>query len=1377
MLERITILLLLWALSGRGVFAQQEQYSFSKVDVSQGLSHNQVNAILKDKKGFVWVGTMSGLNRYDGYTFKIFRNHPQDSTSLTDNYINSIWECPGNKLWITTRNGVSIYNPRTERFERNHNRYLQAHALPAGTVSNLVKDGQNNFWFIYENRGVYQYGADRKVKHITADAISNLVPGSDGNYWLVYRNGLLEKRARQSNRVLSRSKALQQANAGSYIYQVYQDAQDNLWIWSAEPRGAFLFKTHTGQLEHYHTGSAAFRLNSNLVNGITQDDKGLVWIGTDHGGINLINTQTGAVQYLLHNPENNKSLSQNSIYALYKDRDGLIWIGTYKQGVNFVNENIDRFLHYKHQVANAHSLPYDDVNHFVEDARGNLWIGTNGGGLIYFDRRQNKFTRYVNNPADPNSLSNNVIVSLRIDHEQKLWIGTYFGGLNCFDGKKFTHYKHDPSNPASISDDRVWEIFEDKEKNLWIGTLNGGLNLFDRRTRQFMHYAYKAGSTGGILSNYISALIEDEEGQLWIGTANGIDVFNKKTKQFTHYAHNRSGNSLSNDNVIALLQDSKGRIWAGTREGLNVFDKATRTFRSFTTAHGLPDNIVLTILEDEKQNLWITTPNGLCQLLLNDSADIQGLSFVVRHYDEKNNLQGREFNDNAALKTHSGELVVGGPYGFNIIDPAALKANAVKPLVALTGFQIFNEPIEVGAAINNRVILPESISDIKEIELRYNENIFSLEFAALDFAHSSRGKYAYKLEGFNDDWLYTNSTNRRATYTNLDPGTYYFKVKASSNNGEWSSEERVLKIMILPPFWKTPLAVVLYAIVIFGVLLLARRFVVERTRMRFQVEAQRREAERMHAIDAMKTKFFTNVSHEFRTPLSLILSPLDRIIKNTHDSDQKKQLQLVQRNAKRLLNLVNQLLDFRKMEVQAFQLHPAPGDIVRFTHDITHSFSDISENKAMELSFQSNVAALETHFDKDKLEKILFNLLSNAFKYTPDHGKVAVQLLYQPTENGRGEVLEIRVSDTGIGIPAEKHERIFERFFQNDVPPSMVNQGSGIGLAITREFVKLHQGTIRVESEPEKGTCFIVSLPVQTIAVPEAEAPLAIENVTEEEMPVAAPEPKIVSGAKEGKKPVLVLAEDSEDFRFYLKDNLKRSYEVVEAVNGKDAWEKIKALTPDLVISDIMMPLLNGLELSRRVKIDARTAHIPVVLLTAMGSDEMQLEGYKAGVNDYITKPFTFEILASRIKNLLAQQKQLRKNLQQQAEVSPAAVAITPLDAQFMKQALEVVEKNIANADFTVEELSRELFMSRVAVYKKILALTGKTPLEFIRQLRLKRGAQLLQKSQLTVAEVAYEVGFNNPKNFTRYFKEAFNELPSQYAARQKNATQEEKEV
>lgn len=1351
------------------IFAQSEPYNFYKLDTYTGLSHNQVNAILKDQDGFVWFGTMSGLNRYDGYSCRVFRKNYNDSASLVDNNILSLYELPNRQIWILTMGGPCIYNSSTEKFETDYNGYLRSLGLPAGTIATIVKGNNGRYWFAYDNFDLYLYlGTEKKIRYFRkkqdftdAGKITSIQETKDGKVWLVYQNGLLRQYDINSNKLLFSSTRFQNLNKGNGPYHLFMDSEGDIWLWALN-NGVFLFRPPDNSVKAFNENSFPSRLNANLVTQIVQDNKGLIWVATDHGGVTLIDKKDNfSTSYLLNDPKDPRSLGQNSITSMYKDDNGIIWLGTYKQGVSYSNSNIVLFPLYRHQESNVKSLPYDDVNRFVEDRSGNIWIGTNGGGLIYFDRKLKTFKQYLHDPTNKNSLSSNVIVSLCIDHENVLWIGTYFGGLNSFDGRQFTHYRHRDSDSSSLANDNVWEIFEDREQHLWIGTLGSGLHLFDRATSRFKYKAYKGNVKDPLPFNYISSMLQDKKGNLWVGTSAGIVVFDKDRTTQVFYQQSAFKNDLSNNNVICLFEDSKGRIWAGTREGLNLFNEQAGKFQTFTTSDGLPDNMILNILEDNNHTLWLSTPNGLCSAI--PKQDKAGIVFSVINYDETNNLQNREFNDNAALRTRAGELIFGGPSGFNIIDPSTIQQPVYRPEIIFTGLQILNNTVEPGELINSRVLLQQSLSQLQSVDLKYKENVFSVEFASLDFGHSARNKYAYMLEGFNADWLYVDGTQRRVTYTNLNPGHYTLKVKVLTGDGR-RSDIKTLRINIEPPFWRTPFAYIIYALIGVALFLLARRITLDRIHMRYEVRQQRREAERAHALEQLKTKFFTNVSHEFRTPLSLIIAPLDKIIKQATDEEQKKHLNLVQRNAKRLLNLVNQLLDYRKMEVQEIKLHPSIGDIVRFSKDISHSFMDIAEKKGIEFSFSSNIDNLEIYFDKDKMEKILFNLLSNAFKYTPDNGTVSIHLLYNGPVNEQGNgTLAIEVKDTGIGIPADQQDKIFERFFQTDVPAGMVNQGTGIGLAITKEFVKLHSGIITVKSEPEKGSCFTVLLPAKKIGEP-------IARTTTQPMPAEDTEQVMLEESQRtGKKKTIIIVEDNEDLRFYLKDNLKAQYHVEEAVNGKEGWEKIKRLDPDLVVSDIMMPLMDGVELARKIKTETLTAHIPVILLTAMGSEEKQLEGLQVGVNDYITKPFTFEILASRIRNLLAQQMLLQKRFRTQIEVNPSEITVTSVDEKFLQQALELVEKHMDDPEFSVEDLSRDMFMNRVTLYRKIHSLTGKSPLEFIRSIRLKRAARLLDKSGMSVAEIAYEVGFNSPKIFTKFFKEEFKVTPSQYAANKKD--------
>lgn len=1351
-----TLLSLLCCLS---CFAQRTSYQFAKLDIRNGLSNNRINCILQDRKGFLWFGTAAGLNRYDGFDFRVFSNINGDASSLAGNVVENIFELPDGKLWISTGNAVSIYDPVTERFDRNYRLYLSQRKIPVGNILSVTKDKKHQFLFLSDRSTIHEYDPRTRTARrlpvngnpmqIKGDGITALAADRQNHLWVVYKSGLLQKLDTLHRQVIFSTNLLQQANPGELLpFSLFIDSDNELWInaGKTKPKGLYYYVPGARRLLHFRKGGGQHHLNADMITGGIAEGPGKkIWVGTDHGGINVIDKKDLSVQYLMHAEEDEQSLSLNSIYALYRDNRDVMWIGTYKTGINYFNEHRARFPLFRHHSSDKLSLPYEDVNRFLEDHKGNVWLGTNGGGLLYFDRATGRFTSYRHDPADPSSLSSDVIVALCMDHEGKLWIGTYLGGLDCFDGKKFIHYRHDPGNENSIADESIWEIFEDSRHNLWIGTLSAGLDRFERTKGIFYHFP--PGMPNSVHGQRIEAIMEDDEGNLWLGTDNGIDMLEKRSGRFIHYSYEEHNTgSLSTNSINYILQDSQGLIWIGTAEGLHLFDRERNTFRVFRKKDGLPDNNVLTIVEDDHHHLWLSTPNGLSRMVITKGRQGEPVLYRFVNFDESGGLQGRDFNPNAALKLRSGELLFGGPHGFNLFHPSGIQHRQQAPRVILTGLQVFNQPLSAGEQLHGRVVLEKAMPETSEITLRYNENVFAIDFAALDYSSAATERYAYMLDGFNDTWFTTDGNQRKATYTNLDPGTYHFRVKIA--DGRESNPETQLRITILPSLWRTPLAYAIYALLIVIALYFARLMVIQRAKMRFLMLHQQREARRMHELDMMKIRFFTNVSHEFRTPLALIMAPVEKMMKGTQDTDQKKHLHLVYRNAKRLLNLVNQLLDFRKLETEEISLNPATEDIVKFTRSTVCSFTDLAEKKHIHFSFNSTAESLVTIFDHVKLERILFNLLSNAFKFTPGNGSITVSLSHN------GEQVIIQVKDTGIGIPAEKQEKIFERFFQYtaNVPEQVSNQGSGIGLSITREFVRLHGGSITVSSEPGKGSCFTVSLP------------LAPATVTPERQPHI--NGHSVNGKEQnGKKFTILLTEDNEDFRFYLKDNLRAYFNIIEAGNGKEGWQKALGQHPDLVVSDIMMPEMNGIELCRKIRTDERTTRIPVILLTARSAEEVQMEGYITGASDFITKPFNFEILLSRINNLLLQQENMKRTFRKQLEVVTNNIEVVPADETLLAKALETIQQKLDDPAFSVEDLSKALLMSRAALYKKITAITGQTPVELIRSVRMQHAAQLLEKSGKTVAEIAYAVGFNNTKYFVRHFKEAYHMLPTEYRA------------
>ena len=1391
MMSKKTLFWLFFCFFSLRGFAQPEDYIFAHVDVTNGLSNNYITGIYKDTRGYMWFGTVAGLNRYDGYQFRVFRHDGRDPHSIVDNYIEQIFEGPGGRMWVESRKRrFNLYDVNLDRFDPDYCAYLRRLHLPDTdllTISPSVK----GYWFVYRDSGVFHYMNHGGIVAIRPSGgavgplggagllsipVATAKEDRNGDCWVIHEGGMLEKIDGRSHRVVFRSDVLVKEFGDVPVTSctLFIDRDGDLWVSSNGVfKGTLFYRPATREFRHFALDAGNHLLNSNIVLTALQDGKGQIWLATDHGGVDIIDKRTWHVRYVGHVEDDAKSIASNSLTTLYRDETGTIWCGTYKSGISYYHQDNLEFPQYRQVPHVPGTLSYDDVNGFVEDGAGNIWIAANGGGLIYFDRKRNSFKQWLHDPNNPNSICSNILVNLLLDKEGKLWIATYFGGLDCFDGKTFTHFRHRDDDPYSLADDRVMCLCEDAEHQLWVGTLAAGMDRLDRRRKVFYHY--RAELPGSIHNDYVSSIITDSHDNLWIGTGYGVDMIEKSTGAIYHYGMPDA--QLSSDNVTWLFMDSQQRLWAGTREGLDVLNPDGKTFESFTTEDGLPDNTIQDILEDSTHRIWVSTPNGLSRITVYAGSSHAGLRIHCRNFREQDGLQAREFNERSGLATRDGYFLFGGPNGFNIFKPEDIAPEKKAPPIVLTGLEVFDRSVHVDDTTNGHVILHRALTETRSITLGPRDNVFSIEFASLGYIPNATNKYAYTLEGFNKSWLMTDGRTRKATYTNLDPGEYTFRVRATDEDGVWYDNVATLKVIILPPWWKTAWAYAAYVLLLAGGLYLWRRTMLRRARTRFALEHERRETRRMHEMDLMKIRFFTNMSHELRTPLSLILAPVEKLLGRSGPADDpRQQYELIRRNARRLLHHVNQLLDFRKMESGELKLHLREGDVVKFVRESSLSFADLADKKNIRFDYTEDHRSLITRFDQDKLERILFNLLSNAFKFTPENGSVSVGV--STLVNGRDVLLSISIRDTGIGIPGDKQEKIFERFFQNEIPETMINQGSGIGLSITQEFVRMHQGRLHVESEVNRGSCFTVELPFEMAELaPSADGSVGLDLLAdggfaneigakgdEHGVPAFAPaRAGRIPSAAPADAPTILIVEDNEDFRFYLKDNLRAHYKIVEASDGKEGWKKVLSAHPALVVSDISMPHMDGIELCKKILSDERTCQTPVILLTAMTGEMVELQGLQTGATDFISKPFNFEVLLSKIRNIVQHHATVRKTYQRQVQAGPAPVEPASADEEFLREVLAYIEKEMSNADLSVEELSTRFHTSRSTFYKRVLLLTGKTPVEFIRHIRLRRAAELLEKSQLNVAEIAYEVGFNNPKYFTHYFKAEFGCIPSAY--------------
>ncbi|HWS01448.1 MAG TPA: two-component regulator propeller domain-containing protein, partial [Prolixibacteraceae bacterium] len=718
-------------------------------------------------------------------------------------------------------------------------------------------------------------------------------------------------------------------------------------LWVGNLMGLYLFDTESHEWKPAFKQQVAEPDRLKRIGAISQNADGLIWVATDGGGAFIFDKNTQKVINIKYQPFDDQALSSDGLSYVFCDTDGIVWFGTTKKGVNYYKNNVSKFRIYKNIPADLHTLSSNDVNALAEDQKGNIWIGTDGGGLNYLDRKSEKITRITRNSSSGNSLSSDIIVSLYIDHLQKLWIGTYFGGLNKYDPEtgRFTVYKNSSRDSASISDDRIYGICEDASHHIWSGTLGNGINILNPATGKFTHYTTK---NSGLCFDMITSVYPDKNNILWLTTEYGLSAFDFRTKRFKTYQYQENNrNSISDNNVVCCLEDSRGFFWICTNNGLNLLDRLTGSFRHFTISSGLPSNSLRGITEDKNGNLWISTNCGISRMELKNIRDENNFEFRFRNYDIVDGLQGKEFNRSSALCTSDGEIFFGGPDGMNAFYPDEIKNDTTVAKMIFRDFRIFNKSIHRGQIFNNRILLEKPVFNTDKLELKYRENSFTIEFTALNYFFPEKNVYSYKLDGFDQQWIATGGKNNSATYTNLNNGKYTFRVKELKENVD--GKEISLIIVVLPPFWKSMLAYLIYAILILLIFLLLRHLILTRERINSRIEQERIEAQHIHEIDALKIKFFTNISHEFRTPLTLILGPAEKLLMTFSDKPEGKYIRLIDQNARRLLQMVNQLLDFRKMEVQGFDYNRYYGDIIDFLREVVFSFNYLSEQKSIKL--------------------------------------------------------------------------------------------------------------------------------------------------------------------------------------------------------------------------------------------------------------------------------------------------------------------------------------------------------------------------------------------------------------------------------------------
>ena len=1338
---RKNLLLFVLLLSSWMVVAQS--YQFKHLEVSDGLSNNSVNTICKDRDGFMWFGTTTGLNRYDGYTFKIYQHAENDPGSLPDNYITDIVEMPDGRFWVNTGRGYVLFDKEQDCFITDVTGFMK-NLESGGVPEQVFVDREGNTCLSVAGEGCYRYKEGGKrlffsyVEHsLPEHGVTQIAECSDG-LLLIYNTGLLVCLDRATLAIKWQSDEIKKyIPAGKTIeFSLFVDRDNCIWAYSL--MGIWAYDCGTKSWRTDLTAIWSSRPDV-IIHAVAQDIEGRIWVGKDYDGIDVLEKETGKVTSLVAHDDNGRSLPHNTIYDLYADRDGIMWVGTYKKGVSYYSESIFKFNMYE----------WGDITCIEQADENRLWLGTNDHGILLWNRSTGKAEPFW---RDAEGQLPNPVVSMLKSKDGKLWVGTFNGGLYCMNGSQIRSYKEGVGN--ALASNNVWALVEDDKGRIWIASLGGGLQCLEPLSGTFETYT---SSNSALLENNVTSLCWVDNNTLFFGTANqGVGMMDMRTREIKKI-QGQSGNvKLSNDAVNHVYKDSRGLVWIATREGLNVYDTRRHVFLDLSPVAEAKGNFIAAITEDQERNMWVSTSRKVIRVTV--ASDGKGsYLFDSRAYNSEDGLQNCDFNQRSIKTLHNGIIAIGGLYGVNVFAPDHIRYNKMLPNVMFTGLSLFDEAVKVGQSYGGRVLIEKELNDVENVEFDYKQNIFSVSFASDNYNLPEKTQYMYKLEGFNNDWLTLPLGVHNVTFTNLAPGKYVLRVKAINSDGYVGIKEATLGIVVNPPFWMSWWAYLLYAVGLVIVLFLARYRMLKREREKFHLQQIENEVAKNEEINNMKFRFFTNVSHELRTPLTLIISPLEGMLKETTDELQSTRLQLMYRNAQRLLHLVNQLLDFRKGEMSTHQLSLSEGDIISYVHSVCNSFLLMADKKHIQFSFFSGIDTFSMAFDADKVGKIVMNLLSNAFKFTPEGGRVTVMIEHVA---GTPDILEIKIADTGIGISDVDKEHIFERFYQAGHKGVEETTGNGIGLSLVRDFVTLHEGEVKVFDNIGMGSVFVIQFPVKHVET-------QVQLPEETGMPAGDEEDKeMKEEAREETErknfPLLLIVDDNEDFRIFMRYSLELQYRVKLAVNGKEAWEMMQEELPDLVISDVMMPQMDGNELCRLIKQDKRTAHIPVILLTARQNTEAKLEGLQTGADDYVTKPFNMTILVLRIRKLIELSRYHRVT-QGMIDPAPSEIVITSLDEKLIEKAIKYVEDNMSRTELSVEELSRELGMSRVHLYKKLLQITGKTPIEFIRVIRLKRAAQLLRESQLHVSEVAFEVGFNNPKYFSRYFKDEFGVLPSVY--------------
>ncbi|MFH6998712.1 two-component regulator propeller domain-containing protein [Flavobacterium sp. FlaQc-57] len=1334
----------------------QNKYRLKNISTTDGLSQSSVIAIHQDKFGQMWFGTRDGLNKYDGSKFTIFRNDVTNKHSISNNDILSIEEDNTGKIWVGTYNGLNCYDPITNAFTR----YLHTktnHTISSNAIWSIKEIGSEMWFGTSKGLSIYNKKTNTFISVFHSDTDNTTVPSNNiitilkskkGEIWIGTTKGLCQLTSRKNGKFEFKNyplNAVDQLN----VQAITEDASGNLWV-GTKNKGLLKFDNNSNAFVSFLSSEKYREINTD-IRSLVIDNQGSLWIGA-YDGIYILG-QDNDLQKINNN---NNSSGIDKVKSVFIDKKGSVWIGCYYKGVNIWDISNVNFSNYN-QNSKKIPMSFDVVSSIIADKNNNIYFGTEGGGITIYNKNTEAIS-YINSKSG--QTIKNDIKSMCLAGDI-LWIGTFSKGLSAYNtiSKRIEDNRIATDLNTLLKESGVYSIKPEGNDIIWIGTFGKGLIRYNTISKTFLILENDNNKPTYLTNNIVRTILVDQKKGVWVGTQNGLNyipLYNFNSNKYTikHYFFDSS--SLSGDDILTLFQDSQKKIWVGTKaKGLHYFDG-----KKFNKINLKVGNTVITsihsILEDDDKNLWISTNQGIIKYNTNQK------NVVI--YDQKDGLASNEFNDNSALKLDSNKFYFGSPSGATYFDAKKISLNRYAPQVLITNLKIKNETIHPNDSIR---ILEKSIGYTKTIILDYDKANFSIDFAIPNYIRSKNNQYSYRLVGLENNWTTTKSTE--AIFAIQNPGTYTFEVRGANNDGVWNKVPTTLTVVVKPAPWRSIWAFLLYGIVIglglYGLIWIMK----SKARLKQKLELEYLETKRIEENNLAKLDFFTNISHEFRTPLTLILGPLQQILANYNGTNEMyKKLLVIEGSANHLLNLINRLMDFRKLENHQVTLESAEGNIVKFTREIFLSFIEYAKDGGYNYIFESSEEEILLYFDRYKLERVFYNLISNAFRYTPKGGNIHLKISHD------NENLFIAVEDSGVGIAAEHIDKIFDLFFEvpthNNVQKNY-NKGTGIGLSIVKNIVKLHKGNIEVTNKNTQGVVFKVTLPLGRAHLLENEiisdfkisddieqyhAQLETSEIIEHE--------DIEDFVVNDEKQTILIVEDHKILRSFMKNLLKKEYNIIEAENGKIAFEKALQHLPNLIISDVIMPEMVGTELCSKIKENLKTSHIPVILLTSRTSLVYKFEGLESGADDYISKPFNLIEFKLRVKNLLNSTERLKNKFSSDDNFIPSEITVSSLDEELLKKAFKIVEENISNEQFDIPYFCTELGVSRTMLFLKIKAWTNYTPNEFIHEIRLKRAAQLLEQNKLTVSEISYKVGFNNPKYFSKCFQKKYGETPTQFA-------------